>query len=184
MYVALDFGQHKGKTPEQVALTDYGYFADFLKVKVQERRLFGGRRKPLDEVHPLVRRIKEVYNKLTFFQSRLPCALCDQPAEMISIYLNGRVAESTPDYIYCSREHFEQDSSKHSNPLSRRGTELAYYQHRIVKDRKSQRTLRTLIEECMGLDPRNRDELVRDPYNLALFFDGIRLRRPGLYDGR
>lgn len=101
----MPFGKYKENSIEQIAFKDYKYFAEFLVDDLLKNKKI--------KKSSLEKRIEFIEYKVNNFKSIQPCGKsgCQNIPRLISIYFsyNGEKT-SSPHFVYCSRECFEDDT--------------------------------------------------------------------------
>ncbi|HLD37960.1 MAG TPA: hypothetical protein VJA20_00795 [Candidatus Nanoarchaeia archaeon] len=104
MVEVMPFGKYTGNSVEQIVFKDYEYFSYFLVDDLLRNKRI--------KKSSLKKRIEFVEYKVNNFKSVQPCGKfeCQNIPKLISIYssYNGEKT-SSPHFVYCSEECFEDD---------------------------------------------------------------------------
>ncbi len=159
MVETIPFGKYRGRSVEQVVLTDYLYF-DYFYNKIAPN-LWN------DSLKKRVNYVEEVVND---FVSKTNCVNCDEfPAEKISIY-NGydNTRLSDPSFLYCSLDCYNLDSNVSPKSI----LHPLEFRSAISSTKTDTNSLVNLMSDCMGLKKTRRTK----DY-LEDFFNNVDLKK-------
>ncbi len=102
-YVEITFGKYKGKSLEQIAVSDYPYFKWLKGIILSDR---------------IRESIEELEYKLNHYVPQLSCAAsgCSKTAEFMSVVATRFGVSVGPAYVGCA-EHIEQIRSMHPKAI-------------------------------------------------------------------
>lgn len=161
----MPFGSREGKSIEEIAIYDYGYFSDEL---VDRLAKFNKIKKKDVE-----RRIYFVEYVLNNFVPVVNCTAenCSNPADYMGITTGGRGERiSSMSQIYCSTECFARSMA--GNP-SNIAPYMIRFRTAISPMHEDTKTLSKIIARCMGI---KKDDLAKE--YLEEFIDKCELRKP------
>lgn len=146
MVEVMPFGRYSWYSIEQIAFKDYKYFAEFLVDDLLKNKKI--------KKFSLEKRIELVEYKINNFKSIQPCGRdeCKNIPRLISIYHNFYNEEKTssPHFVYCSKECFENDTRV---TIQREKTDLVPLKFRSALSEKKGDTdeLINVMAQCAGI---------------------------------
>ena len=146
MVEMMPFGKYSGRSIEQIALRDYTYFSNFLAGYLLKDKQI---KKP-----SLEKRIEFVEYKVNNFKSIQPCGKpgCQNIPRFMSIYTSLYIGEKTssPHFVYCSRECFENDPQV---TIQREKVNLVSlkFKSALFKTKADTNEIINVMAQCMGI---------------------------------
>lgn len=146
MVEVMPFGKYYGNSIEQIAFRDYKYFSYFLVDDLLKNKKI--------KKFSLEKRIDFVECKVNNFKSMQPCGKlgCRNIPKFISIYISRYNGEKTssPHFVYCSNECFENDPQV---TIQREKVNLAPLKFKSALSKKKEDTneLVEVMAYCMGI---------------------------------
>jgi len=143
----MSFGKYFRNSIEQIAFKDYNYFAKFLVDDLLKNKKI--------KKSSLEKRMEFVEDKLNNFKSAQPCGKngCKNISRLISIYTslyNGEKTSST-QFVYCSRECFENDP-KVTIQIEKVNLVPLKFRSGLFKTKADTNEIINVMTQCIGLD--------------------------------